>query len=124
MPKQACSWVGFGRLPALSSVEMASTRQLTNPFLRWHESRSNRNMSAVQKDQRNNKSPMQGAEEYTMSNIKIQDLKETTRISDVDSARVVGGAWYAKFDGVDGSSVSTAQTKAIIAICDGSVRKF
>lgn len=82
-------------------------------------------MSAVEIDQRNyNKSPMQGTEEYTMSMINIQDLKETTLVNEMEAAHVVGGAWYAKFDGVDGSSANAAQTKAIIAISDGSVRKI
>lgn len=82
-------------------------------------------MSAVQKAQRNNnKCPEQGPEEYTMSNINIQDLNETNLVNETEAAHVMGGAWYAKFDGVDGSSVSTVQTKAIIAICDGSVRKI
>ena len=59
-----------------------------------------------------------------MATIKINELNETTQEVNREMAEVKGGAWYAKFDGVDGTSATTAQTKAIIAVCDGSVRKI
>lgn len=45
-----------------------------------------------------------------MSNININDLKETTEVTTAQAAEVKGGPAYIKFDGVDGECRDTVPT--------------
>ena len=45
-----------------------------------------------------------------MATIKMDDLKTMNEESLLEAAAVKGGAWYAKFDGVDGSATDTTRS--------------
>ena len=55
-----------------------------------------------------------------MATIKFDELNEMNLVSDLELAEVKGGAWYAKFDGVDGSSTAKSTPKLQEAVCRGS----
>ena len=59
-----------------------------------------------------------------MATVTFDVLEENPQETSHEITNVRGGAWYAKYDGVDGSSKNTVETRAIIAVCDGSVRIF
>lgn len=59
-----------------------------------------------------------------MSTIKLNELTDTTAVSDLDAAQVKGGPIYMQYEGIKGDV--SAQSKHVggvnMTLCDGSVR--